>query len=157
MITTPSSSLLATAIALHTVEEALQIPAYQRAYLGSKQPNTVPEVLLDSLPIFLLLPLAAWLQPTLVWITDTLATVAVLHPLMDHVALALHYNKQRRPGSATALGMLLPLGVLHAWQRNFNHRTSLVGVAVGAALSLFLYVVAKSEIEASLSASSVKA
>ena len=138
------SSAFAAAIAIHTVEESFQVPSYQVAF-GYQQPNTISEVLLDSLPIFLILPFAAYLTRALPWIRDTLLAVALFHPFLDHLLLSLKW-KRRRPGSLTAFTLLLPLAIFNLTQNN-TKRISLLGGGLGLLISIFLYVAAKTEIE----------
>lgn len=144
--------LLAASIWLHTMEEVTQVPAYQRA-LGARTINTRSEVLMDSLPIFLVLPLSAGLSQKWAWIRDTLAVVALLHPILDHVLLAFQRKKiVMRPGTTSALLLALPLGILnYSNRKEFGYRKSLAGAGLGLAISIFLYVAAKAEIDHLLS------
>ena len=147
---------LAASIFFHTLEESFQVPAYQQALLGSNNAttiNTVSEILLDSLPIFVILPLAAFLSkqqqplPRFSWIHDTLATVAVVHPVLDHVVLTVLHN-QIRPGFTTAMLILFPLGMWNyyfGW-KDSQYGPSIPGIGLGLVISLFLYVVAKTDI-----------
>ena len=151
------SSVLAGAIALHTVEESFQVPYYQQA-MNVYRINTVSEVLLDSLPIFAVLPLSVYLtrQYKMIWIRDTLTVVSLLHPFMDHVFLTFQWGK-RRPGSLTALGMVFPLGIWSTTVQPSSVRSrrrrritdiSILGYGLGLAISILLYVAADVEIRA---------
>ena len=154
------SSVLAGAIALHTVEESFQVPYYQQTMMmhGGYPINTVSEVLLDSLPIFAVLPLSVYLtrQYKMIWIRDTLTVVSLLHPFMDHVFLTFQWGK-RRPGSLTALGMVFPLGIwstavqissVRSRRRRRITDISILGYGLGLAISILLYVAADVEIRA---------
>ena len=152
------SSVLAGAIALHTVEESFQVPYYQQTMMmhGGYPINTVSEVLLDSLPIFAVLPLSVYLtrQYKMIWIRDTLTVVSLLHPFMDHVFLTFQWGK-RRPGSLTALGMVFPLGIWSTAVQISSVRRrrrmadiSILGCGLGLAISILLYVAADVEIRA---------
>ena len=150
MTSLSSPSLLAAAIAVHTVEEAAMLPSYQWA-LGLTPVNTIFETFLDSLPIFIVLPLASeflakrWSNG----IRLVLATVCLVHPLSDHAYFTLKMNRLR-PGSVTALLLLLPLGIwniFHQPLRADTRRTcisnltlsDLGGIALGGLISYFLY------------------
>lgn len=144
--TVTASTALAAAIALHTVEESFQVPWYHRA-LGLDRTSTVSQVLLDSVPIFIVLPLSAYLSSYHAWIRGTLATVALTHPLLDHVALTVQWRKPR-PGLGSALGLLLPLGVWNVAKILPTSHSSVVGGgAVGFFISILLYVAATMDIE----------
>ena len=138
---TRASTALAAAIGIHTVEESFQAPTYQTGF-GLDKTNTVTEVLMDSLPIFVVLPLSAYATKYLSWIRDTLTMVALFHPFLDHVVLTL-MHKRKRPGSLTALGLMLPLGVL-----NISSRVpSIGGGGLGILISIFLYVAAEADVQ----------
>ena len=137
-----ASSALAAAITVHTLEESFQVPSYQIA-LGLHQISTVSEVLLDSLPIFAVLPVAAFATKRFPWIRDTLTGVALFHPILDHVLLSLRW-KHSRPGTFTALTLLSPLGILNLMDKN---KISILGGGLGLVISHFLYLAAKWEMQ----------
>ncbi|CAB9514377.1 expressed unknown protein [Seminavis robusta] len=149
-----ASSALATAIALHTVEESFQVSSYQQK-LGLKITNTFSEVLLDSLPIFVVLPIAAVLSKSFHWVRDSLVVVAVLHPILDHVVLTLKGRKQR-PGSITAMAMVLPLGAANVLLAKSDGPPSMLGGGIGIIISLFLYIVADADIKDMIQRSDAK-
>jgi hypothetical protein len=148
-----SSAALAAAIFLHTIEEGFQHPTYQRRAFAIDHPSTSIELLLDSLPIFLVLPLAVGLSYYQLWVRDTLTTVAVLHPIFDHVALTRRY-RHRRPGSRSALLLLLPLGVAQVLLQSCRRLPSLpahvaiIGIGLGTLISIYLYIAAEADIRA---------
>ena len=142
-----TTSLLALSIFVHTIEESFQVPSYQQgmneivtitAAAGGggasstiSKINTVSEVLLDSVPIFVILPFAAYLSSTSSsrkkWIHDTLMTVSVLHPIFDHVLLTFKFKYTtnydrilRRPGTVTALLLVFPLGIYCLLQKKIS-------------------------------------
>ena len=132
-----SPTSLAASIVVHTIEEALSFPAYQNA-IGMEPKLTAAEVLLDSLPIFLLLIVTPYLQDRL-WsgVQATLASVCVFHPLSDHIYFS--YKLQvLRPGSTTAIAGLLPLGIL-AFVQEADCRSHFLGIVLGMLISWFLH------------------
>jgi Protein of unknown function with HXXEE motif len=149
-----SSAALAAAIFLHTIEEGWQHPAYQQQAFGIQQPSTTIELWLDSLPIFLVLPLAVYLSYYQMWIRDTLTSVAILHPILDHMALTRKW-RHRRPGSRTAMALLLPLGVANVLMHSrrpslLPAHLTLIGAGLGTLISIFLYFEAEADIRALL-------
>ena len=148
--TMQASAVLAIAITVHTVEESFQAPSYQQKLerLGLLSSNDVfaspTAVLLDSLPIFAVLPLAVYLTNYWPWIRDSLMVVATLHPLLDHVVLSRPLRLWR-PGSFTALGVLFPLGISY-WGSSSRVGEGPFGIGIGLLVSILLYIAAQAEI-----------
>jgi hypothetical protein len=139
-----SPSTLAIAIAVHSFEEAIMLPLYQKS-IGLSTINTKMEILLDNLPVFLILPFSSEYL-TKVLGDDTvrlvLATICLLHPLSDHVYFT-NKLKRLRPGSITAIFLLLPLGfwnILLLRETNIESHLSsnnLAAIALGSGISFF--------------------
>lgn len=147
-----ASSTLAAIIVAHTLEESWQVPSYEAKLLQAKRSiHSTREILLDSLPIFAVLPLASYLtyhNGWFSWIRDTLTVVAVLHPVLDHVVLTIQHHVQR-PGTRTALLVVLPLGIWNVYsslQLKRPNEMSITGGVLGVAISIGLYVPAVTEI-----------
>jgi hypothetical protein len=96
---------------------------------------------LDNLPIFIALAIGAMLgSKWSIW-AGIIPTVAITHPILDHAALSFTH-RQLRPGTATALLLMLPLGALFfglAFKSNWLQSIDLlVGGGIGLAISLLL-------------------
>jgi Protein of unknown function with HXXEE motif len=140
-----SPSTLAAAIAIHTLEEAMILPFYQKA-IGMSHINTRLETILDSLPVFLILPLSSEYLTKMLGdnnIRLVLATICLWHPLFDHVYFT-HKLRRLRPGSITAILMLLPLGIWNFFQYQLpkdsrSQAFDMAAVGLGGLISYFLY------------------
>ena len=132
-----SAESLAAAIVVHTVEEAVSFPDYQRR-IRLQPLNTTVEVLLDNILVFVLLTVAPHVQKR--WwkgVHATLASVALLHPLADHVYFSAKFGVLR-PGSVSAIACLLPLGGL-TFVYEAGCRSHIAGVAFGVLITFFLH------------------
>jgi Protein of unknown function with HXXEE motif len=130
--------LLVTAIIIHTLAEA----SAPRRIAGQGLRAVFDRAIwLDKLPTFIALLMAGILGSQWSILTGIIPTVAIAHPLLDHVALSVVYRKLR-PGSGTALFLMLPLGVVFyglAYQQDWLQSIDiLVGGSIGLAISLRL-------------------
>jgi hypothetical protein len=130
--------LLVLAIVIHSVAEA--------AAPGMKAGQGLSAILdrsiwMENLPIFMALLLGGVLGSRLPILMGIIPAVAVTHPFLDHVALSLH-DRQLRPGTATALFLMLPLGLGFyglAYKYGWLGQTEIVvSGTIGLSISLLL-------------------
>jgi hypothetical protein len=137
--------LLALAIVIHSLAEA-STPG--RIAGQGLQAVFDRSIWLDNLPIFIALVIGAILgSQWSIW-AGIIPAVAITHPFLDHVTLSIG-GRKLRPGTGTALFLMLPLGVIFfglAFQHNWLSPLDLVvGGGIGLAISLLLlWLVVKS-------------
>jgi hypothetical protein len=129
---------LALAIVIHTLAEA----AAPRIMAGGRLVAIFDRAIwIENLPIFIALIIGAILGAQFPILASIIPAVAVTHPFLDHVALSFRH-RQLRPGTATALLLMLPLGLVfygyvykHSW---FGQLDIIVGSSIGLGISLLL-------------------
>jgi Protein of unknown function with HXXEE motif len=124
--------LLALAIVIHAIDEA---SAPQRAAGRGFAALFEPAIWQENLIIFLALILGAALGSYWLLLAGILPAVAVTHPFLDHVVLSFTH-RQLRPGTFTALLLMLPIGIAFYGLAYQYRWLGLIDLAVSGAIGL---------------------